>query len=72
MGEPCTNFASIRKSDTAEVRVSRDMVGGRRVIDVRVWFLPKDGSEYIASRKGITIDAAKINDLISALQAVAR
>lgn len=71
MGEPCTNFASIRKSDTAEVRVSRDMVGGRRVIDVRVWFLPNGGSEYVPSRKGITIDAAKINDLIGALQEVA-
>lgn len=71
MGEPSIKHASIRKSDTAEVRVSRDMVGGRRVVDVRVWFLPKGGSEYIASRKGITIDASKIHDLIGALQEVA-
>jgi hypothetical protein len=57
----------IRKSDTAEVRISRNCWKGRRVIDIRLWFLPKGGTEFIPSSKGVTIDASKLPELLDRL-----
>jgi hypothetical protein len=62
--------AIIRKSDTAEIRVSRSSWHGRQTIDVRVWFIPKGGDEFVPSRKGVTIDAGKCDELINALKAL--
>ena len=59
---------NIRKSDTSEVRVTRSNWKGRCVIDVRVWYFPKGGDDYVPSRKGLTIDAKKLPDLIEALK----
>lgn len=57
----------IRKTDNAEVRVSRNTWKGRPVVDVRVWFRPDGSAEYVPSRKGLTIDAAKVGDLVDLL-----
>ncbi len=61
------DVAAIRKTDTAEVRVSRNYWKGRNVIDIRVWYLPKDGAEFVPSRKGLTIDASKLPELLDRL-----
>lgn len=61
----------IRKSDTAEVRVSRTSWHGRQVVDIRIWYQPAGGAEMVPSRKGLAIDASKLPDLIAALQEVA-
>lgn len=58
----------IRKTDTAEVRVSRKHWKGRSVIDIRIWWHPQGGTEFIPSSKGVTIDAGKLPDLIDALE----
>ena len=63
-------IATIRKTDTAQVRVSRSTWQGRQTIDVRIWYIPKGGGEYVPSRKGLTIDAAKCSELIDALKSV--
>lgn len=60
--------AVIRKSDTAEIRVTRSVWKMRQVVDVRLWYLPDGGADYVPSRKGFTVDAAKIPELIEALQ----
>ncbi len=60
---------AIRKSDTAEIRVTRSIWKMRQVVDVRLWYLPAGGTDYVPSRKGLTVDAAKIPELIEALQA---
>jgi hypothetical protein len=62
-----TDVAVIPKTDTAEVRVSRNYWKGRSVIDLRIWYLPKGGAEFVPSRKGLTIDAGKLPELIDAL-----
>ena len=59
--------ATIRKTDTAEVRVSRNYWKGRSVIDIRIWYLPSGGTEFVPSRKGLTIDDSKLPELIDAL-----
>ena len=58
---------AIRKTDTAEVRVSRNYWKGRSVIDIRIWFLPDGGTDYVPSRKGLTIDAGKLPELLDRL-----
>lgn len=63
---------AIRKTDTAEVRVSRNYWKGRSVIDIRVWYLPKGGAEFVPSRKGLAIDASKLPDLLDRLAELAR
>lgn len=62
---------SVRKTDTAEVRVSRSLWKGRDVVDIRIWYLPAGGAELVPTRKGLTIDAGKLPDLIEALKEVA-
>lgn len=58
---------AIRKTDTAEVRVSRNYWKGRSVIDIRIWYLPSGGVEFVPSRKGLTIDAGKLPELLDRL-----
>ncbi len=60
-------IAAIRKTDTAEIRVSIQDHKGRRVVDVRVWYLPDGGGEFVPTRKGITFDISKLPELIEAL-----
>ncbi len=62
-----SDVQAIRKTDTAEVRVSRNYWKGRSVIDIRIWYLPNGGAEFVPSRKGLTIDAGKLRELIDAL-----
>lgn len=59
------------KSDSAEIRVARSNWKGRNVIDIRIWFLPSGGADYVPSRKGVTVDAGKLDELIHALQELA-
>ncbi len=58
---------AFRKADGAEVRVSVQEYKGRRVVDVRVWYRPRQGIEYVPTRKGITIDADKLPELMAAM-----
>lgn len=62
---------SIRKTDTAEVRVSRTYWKGRPVVDLRIWFVPDGGGDFVPSRKGLTIDIGKLPELVSLLSTVA-
>lgn len=59
------------KSESAEIRVARSNWKGRCVVDIRLWFIPPGGGDYVPSRKGITVDAGKLEDLIRALQEIA-
>lgn len=59
--------AAIRKTDTAEVRVQRKCWKGRKVIDIRIWWRPKDGTDFIPSSKGVTIDDSKLPELLDLL-----
>lgn len=61
-------LGSFRKADGAEVRVSVQDYKGRRVVDVRVWYRPRNCSDYVPTRKGITIDADKLPELMAALE----
>ena len=60
-------LARIPKTERAEVRVTRQIWRGREVIDVRVWYQPRGSTEFVASRKGATIDAQKLPELVAAL-----
>lgn len=51
----------------AIIRVSLDTFKMRSVVDVRVWYLPKGGTEYVPSRKGITCDVSMVSALAAAM-----
>jgi len=58
---------AIRKSSTAEVRVSLKRWEGRNLIDVREWWRPKGSTTFIPSSKGVSIDADKLPELLDRL-----
>lgn len=60
-------LARIPKGKRAEMRVSVKPWLNRRVVDIRIWSLPKEGGEMKPSRKGITFDASKLDVLLDAL-----
>jgi hypothetical protein len=62
-----TMIAAIPKGKRAELRVSVNEWKGLLTIDLRLWFEPKDGGAWGPSRKGVSIDAAKIDALIDGL-----
>lgn len=62
---------SIRKTDTAEVRISRSYWKGRPVVDLRIWFVPDGSADFVPSRKGLTIDVGKLPELVNLLSSVA-
>lgn len=64
--------AAIRKADGAEVRVTVQGYKGRRVVDVRVWYQPAAGGDFVPTRKGITLDADKLPALALALAEAAQ
>jgi hypothetical protein len=61
----------IGKTSRAHVRVTRQQHASRGVIDIRVWYVPEGASEFVPTRKGVTLDECKLGALIEALQAVA-
>ena len=62
-----TTIAAIPKGRRAELRVSVNEWKGLRTVDLRLWFMPKDGGAWGPSRKGVAIDAAKVDALLQAL-----
>lgn len=60
-------IGALNKSDTAEVRVTTNTYKGRSVVDIRVWYMPDGGHDFVPSRKGITIDNRKVKSLIEVL-----
>jgi hypothetical protein len=63
-------IAAIRKAEDAEIRVAVTEYKGRPVLDIRVWYLPRDkrpGSEWFPTRKGVTFDLEKLPDMTAAL-----
>jgi hypothetical protein len=60
-------IGALNKSDTAEVRITTSLFKGRDVVDVRVWYKPDGSNDLVPSRKGITMDSAKIKELVEVL-----
>jgi Transcriptional Coactivator p15 (PC4) len=59
--------AVIRKAEGAEIRITVSVYNGRRVVDVRVWYQPRDSVEYVPTRKGVTFDSDKLPALAEAI-----
>jgi hypothetical protein len=55
------------KNATEEVRVSLTEFKGHRLIDLRIYFEPEDGSERKPTKKGITVDVSLYPELKRAL-----
>lgn len=60
-------LASIPKGEAAELRISIKTWKGRRTVDLRLYFKPDGGEEFIPSRKGVSFDASKLDALVDGL-----
>lgn len=71
LGDPSSTtiaeLGRIPKGKRAEMRVSVKSWKSRRTIDIRLWFIPEGGTAAVPSRKGVSIDASKIDALLDAL-----
>jgi len=68
-GSTVIDLARIPKGRTAEMRVSVKIWRGRRTVDIRLWYIPEGSSEWVPSRKGVSVDASKMPALLDALHA---
>ncbi|RQU47832.1 hypothetical protein DF147_09370 [Burkholderia cenocepacia] len=60
-------LARVRKNDSAEIRITREIYMGRPVINIRLWCLSAECGEMVPSRKGLTFDAGKWPELLEQL-----
>jgi hypothetical protein len=60
----CREF---RKNSWEVVRVRRTEFKGTRCVDVRVWAESSDGTGMVPTRKGLTVRAELLDELIRAL-----
>lgn len=63
----CEVLASMPKSMNAELRVTRSHYRGRDVVDLRVWFVPKQGGAMIPSGRGVQVESLKLGRLVALL-----
>lgn len=54
------------------MRVSINDYRGVRNVDVRLWYVPKGGGEWVPSRKGVAVEAGKLDAVIDALLSAKR
>ena len=59
-------IATITKNSREQIMISLTEFKGHDLIDVRVF--ANDGSEHVATRKGISIAVGRLPELIQALQ----
>lgn len=63
----CEVLASMPKSMNAELRVTRSHYRGRDVVDLRVWFVPKQGGAMIPSGRGVQLEERRLDSLVELL-----
>ncbi len=63
---------TIRKSQREEIRVSLTEYQGHDLCDVRVFAEPYAGDEWVATKKGVSLNVAKLPAFIEGLQAAER
>ncbi len=56
----------IQKNAQEEIHVSREEYMGRDVVNMRVWYLAKDGEKH-PTKKGVAFSAALLPDIQRAL-----
>lgn len=61
-------IATFRKSDSAEIRITKDTYKNRQVIDFRVWFMPAGQTEMVRSQRGVTFDIEKLPEIVEGLK----
>ena len=61
----------VEKGRSAQIRAYLKHYKGRRILDLRLWFPPDDGSALRPSGKGFAIDASKARELADLLEEVA-
>ena len=69
-----TNIATIEKNKLEELRIALKEFRGHRLIDVRTYVEPytDEGQGRVPTKKGVTLDLAKLPELIAALQEAER
>ncbi len=61
----------IQKNTQEEIQVSREEYMGRDVVNMRVWYLAKDGEKH-PTKKGVAFSATLLPDVQRALTEMAQ
>lgn len=69
--EMTTFVGSLRKNRDEEIRISVEPFRGREVLNIRVWWLGRDGV-WRPSQKGLALTTDKLGDLLAMLAAAYR
>ncbi|WP_299986667.1 transcriptional coactivator p15/PC4 family protein [uncultured Ruegeria sp.] len=62
---------TIQKNTQEEIRISREDFKGHDVVNLRVWYLAKDGEKH-PTKKGVAFSAALLPDIQQALAEMAQ
>ena len=60
-------LAELRKADGATIRIALDRYKGRLVVDMRLGYQPDGSTEFVPTRKGITLDADRLPEFAEAV-----
>ena len=61
---------SFRKNESEEVRISLRRYKDRAYVDLRIFFEARDSSEYLPTRKGLTLEAGLLAELKRGIEKV--
>jgi hypothetical protein len=64
-------ISSIRKGRRSVVRLSLQVYRGRPVFDLRVFWRPPGSDNYLPTKRGVTMDAGRLPELVEALRLAA-
>ena len=62
-------MSTLQKTARTQLRVEVNDVGGRRMVDVRLWAKAKDG-DYIPTHRGVSIWPEQVGALVALLKDV--
>ena len=63
-------YFEYQKKDTEQIRVSTFVFGDTKYVDMRSFFMPEDGTEYLPTKRGITVPIQDWKSFLSQLKSV--
>lgn len=63
-------YARIPKNDSIEIRITGEQFRGKLFVNIREWWRPSSGADFVPTKKGMTYDVENNDQIIEALQAI--
>lgn len=63
-------YGRIAKNDSSEIRITGEQFRGKLFVNIREWWKPPHGADFLPTKKGVTYDVENNDQIIEALQAI--